>query len=89
MQLEQTGHVFAAAAKNSHASTLAHATKLRRDLPVSIDRFHSALDALQDDIVCCPSSTPPSFATLPRPAPPLTPVPQPLSSLGTSGAPSD
>lgn len=48
--LEQTGHVFAAAARDSRASTLAHATKLRRDLPPSIDRFHCALDALQDEI---------------------------------------
>lgn len=52
LQLEQTGRLFAAVNGGSKSGPAAQATKLKRELPRSISRFHESLDQLEDELVC-------------------------------------
>ena len=49
--LEQTGRVFAASNKNPETSPVAQVIGLKQMLPASMDRFHHALDQLEDELV--------------------------------------
>jgi hypothetical protein len=52
LQLEQTGRLFAAAANQSTPeAALARASRLKQQLPVSNNRFHQALDVLDEKLV--------------------------------------
>ncbi|KAK5136962.1 hypothetical protein LTR08_001469 [Meristemomyces frigidus] len=48
--LEQTGRLFAAANGGSKSAPAAQASKLKKELPGSINRFHDALDQLEDEL---------------------------------------
>lgn len=50
-QLEQTGRLFAAANQPTPEAALARASRLKQQLPVSNNRFHQALDVLDERIV--------------------------------------
>lgn len=50
--LEQTGRIFSASNKNPDATPTAQMTRLKNMLPESMDRFHQALDQLEDELVC-------------------------------------
>lgn len=50
-QLEQTGRIFAAVNDNPKVLPVAQATKLKKDIPVVNERFHEALDQLEDELV--------------------------------------
>jgi hypothetical protein len=51
-QLEQTGRLFIAAAnQSSPEAALARASRLKQQLPVSNNRFHQALDVLDEKLV--------------------------------------
>ena len=51
-QLEQTGRLFAAANQSTPEAALARASRLKQQLPVSNNRFHQALDVLDEKLVC-------------------------------------
>ncbi|KAK3046627.1 hypothetical protein LTR09_011909 [Extremus antarcticus] len=48
--LEQTGRLLAASNKDDKAVPVAQASRLKQILPGSIDRFHHALDQLEDEL---------------------------------------
>lgn len=50
-QLEQTGRLFAAANQPTPEAALARASRLKQQLPVSNNRFHQALDVLDEKLV--------------------------------------
>lgn len=50
-QLEQTGRLFAAANQSTPEAALARASRLKQQLPVSNNRFHQALDVLDEKLV--------------------------------------
>lgn len=50
-QLEQTGRLFAAANQPTPEAALARASRLKQQLPVSNNRFHHALDVLDEKLV--------------------------------------
>ena len=50
-QLEQTGRLFAAANQPTPEAALARASRLKQQLPVSNNRFHQALDVLDERLV--------------------------------------
>lgn len=52
VQLEQTGRLFAAANQSTPEAALARASRLKQQLPVSNNRFHQALDVLDEKLVC-------------------------------------
>jgi hypothetical protein len=51
IQLEQTGRLFAAANQSTPEAALARASRLKQQLPVSNNRFHQALDVLDEKLV--------------------------------------
>lgn len=51
-QLEQTGRLFVAANNTNPEAALARASRLKQQLPVSHNRFHQALDVLDEELVC-------------------------------------
>lgn len=51
LQLEQTGRLFAAANQSTPEAALARASRLKQQLPVSNNRFHQALDVLDEKLV--------------------------------------
>ena len=51
LQLEQTGRLFAAANQSAPEAALARASRLKQQLPVSNNRFHQALDVLDEKLV--------------------------------------
>lgn len=50
-QLEQTGRLFVAANNSTPEAALARASRLKQQLPVSHNRFHQALDVLDEELV--------------------------------------
>ena len=50
-QLEQTGRLFAAANQSAPEAALARASRLKQKLTVSNNRFHQALDVLDEKLV--------------------------------------
>jgi len=50
-QLEQAGRLFAAANQPTPEAALARASRLKQQLPVSNNRFHQALDVLDEKLV--------------------------------------
>lgn len=51
LQLEHTGRIFTAARSGGKAAPAVRTSRLKREFPRSVGRFHDALDELQDEIV--------------------------------------